>query len=571
MSGADELDEAIALANSGRTRPEPPPAPRLKRIRRIQWSESPDNPQNAGNNVDPAAEPPNGHPSDQAAGHGGHEGHANHGGYAGHGGTGSHEGRHERGSSGGHGTGSPGSGTGGPGPLPPGNPGEAPGGARSGPQQHSPGDPQDPRRGPQQHPQSQSGDSARKPPPSWSEAVALASSAATALPAENVPLAHALGRTLAAPLRALTDLPPFDTSAMDGWAVSGPGPWEPARAADGTERPGILAGDRSEPTQLADGEAVRIATGARIPSGTSAVLRSEAARRTGTRLRTATPPQPGTDIRPRGQECRKGDELLPSGPAVTPAVLGLAAAAGYDELPAVPRPRAEVLVLGDELLHRGLPRDGRIRDALGPMVEPWLTALGAEVTVTRLLGDDAEALYEALATTTADVVVTTGGTAAGPVDHLQPTLRRLDAQLLVHGVRVRPGHPMLLAALGPATAQHSAGKKPRRRFLVGLPGNPLAAISGLVTLAAPLLRALAGRTEPEPREATLGAEVSGHPHDTRLVPVRYEGSGIRARIRPLRYAGPAMLRGVASCDALAVVPPGGGTPGTDVPVLELPW
>jgi molybdopterin molybdotransferase len=181
-----------------------------------------------------------------------------------------------------------------------------------------------------------------------------------------------------------------------------------------------------------------------------------------------------------------------------------------------------------------------------------------------------------VATTTADVVVTTGGTASGPVDHLQPTLQRLDARLLVHGVRVRPGHPMLLAALEPSAAQLRAGAdaasgQPRHRYLVGLPGNPLAALSGLVTLAAPLLRALAGRSAPEVREATLGAEVTSHPRDTRLVPVRYEGSGIRARIRPLHYTGPAMLRGVASCDALAVVAPGSGTPGTDVPVLELPW
>ncbi|MBQ0864471.1 molybdopterin molybdotransferase MoeA [Streptomyces sp. RK75] len=567
MSGSDELDEAIALANSGRTRPEPPPAPRLKRIRRIQWSDSPDNvgtpegpgdPGGPGDAMDGTAQAQQDHPSDRAADP---EGHGRRG-----------EGGQADGSAlGGGSSGSGGSG----GPTPPEHPAQGRGRSPYDPRQHSARVPprasqQEPRRESQQQPENRTR-SAHRLPPSWPEAVALASSAATALPAETVPLRHALGRTLAAPLRALTDLPPFDTSAMDGWAVSGPGPWEPARRPDGTERPGILAGDRSEPPQLADGEAIRIATGARIPPGTSAVLRSEAAERTGARVRTATPPQPGTDIRPRGQECRTGDELLSSGLTVTPAVLGLAAAAGYDELSAVPRPRAEVLVLGDELLHRGLPHDGRIRDALGPMVEPWLTALGAEVTVTRLLGDDAEALHEAVATTTADVVVTTGGTAGGPVDHLQSTLRDLDARLLVHGVRVRPGHPMLLAALGPVAAQQSAGKQPRRRYLVGLPGNPLAALSGLVTLAAPLLRALAGRTGPEPREATLGAEVSGHPQDTRLVPVRYEGSGIRARIRPLRYAGPAMLRGVASCHALAVVPPGGGAPGTDVPVVDLPW
>ncbi|NSC22781.1 molybdopterin molybdotransferase MoeA [Streptomyces albus subsp. chlorinus] len=518
MSGADELDEAIALANSGRARPAPPPAPRLKRIRRIQWSEHSED----AMHPDPAAHTDDGREGAGGTGHGGRE-------------------DDDAGNTGAERTG------------------------RTDPGRH----PRDPAEAAHEHgtggPPRQEG-RAHRNAPSWYEAVECAASAATALPPTTLPLSDALGHTLAVPLRALTDLPPFDTSAMDGWAVSGPGPWELARAADGGERPGILAGDRSEPPQLADGEAIRIATGARVPPGTSAVLRREAAERIGAvRLRTAAPPQPGTDIRPRGQECREGDGLLPPGTAVTPAVLGLAAAAGYDELEVVPRPRVEVLVLGDELLHRGLPRDGRIRDALGPMVGPWLTALGAEVSATRLLGDDAGALRARLAASTADVVVTTGGTASGPVDHLQPTLRGLDAGLLVHGVRVRPGHPMLLAVL------ERTQSRPRRTFVVGLPGNPLAALSGLVTLAAPLLRVLAGRPAPEVRKATLGAEVSGHPRDTRLVPVRHEGWGVRARVRPLRYAGPAMLRGVASCDALAVVPPGGAAPGEDVPVLELPW
>lgn len=122
---------------------------------------------------------------------------------------------------------------------------------------------------------------------------------------------------------------------------------------------------------------------------------------------------PGQDIRPRGQECRSGDELLPVGTVVTPPVLGLAAAAGYDALVAVPRPRVEVFVLGDELLSAGLPREGLIRDALGPMMAPWLRALGAEVADPRRLGDDAEALRNALVSSDADLILTTGGRLPG--------------------------------------------------------------------------------------------------------------------------------------------------------------
>ncbi|MDN0200410.1 molybdopterin molybdotransferase MoeA [Streptomyces sp. S.PNR 29] len=364
----------------------------------------------------------------------------------------------------------------------------------------------------------------------------------------SVPLDAALGLTLAAPLTALTDLPSFDTSAMDGWAVAGPGPWD-------VREEGVLAGHMAyEP--LTDGEAVRIATGARIPPDTTAVLRTEHGRTDDKhRLHATCEVVPGQDIRPRAQECRSGDQLLSVGTLVTPAVLGLAAAAGYDTLTAVPRPRAEILVLGDELLTEGLPHDGLIRDALGPMLPSWLRALGAEVTAVRRLGDDAEALHQALTTSDADVIVTTGGTAAGPVDHVHPTLRRIGADILVDGVKVRPGHPMLLA------------RTRENQHLVGLPGNPLAAVSGLVTLAEPLLRTLAARPAPEPYTLPLQDAAHGHPYDTRLIPVVLRGD----RAVPLHYNGPAMLRGIAVADALAVVPPGGARPGQEAELLDLPW
>ncbi|MER5969572.1 molybdopterin molybdotransferase MoeA [Streptomyces sp. NPDC002055] len=379
------------------------------------------------------------------------------------------------------------------------------------------------------------------------------------LPTAVLGLDDSLGRILAEPLPALTDLPSFDTSAMDGWALAGPGPW----TVDDPGDPGILAG-QDGPAALPDGHAVRIATGAPVPAGTTAVLRTEHGE---TRGRPGSPGErlhiapgrnitPGQDIRLRGQECRRGDRLLPGGTLVTPAVLGLAAAAGYDELPTVTRPRAEVLILGDELLSSGLPREGRIRDALGPMLGPWLRALGADVVSTRRLGDDAGLLHRAVADSTADLLVTTGGTAAGPVDHVHPVLRRVGATLLVDGVAVRPGHPMLLARLAP------------ERHLVGLPGNPLAAVSGLLTLAEPLLRTLSGRG-PNPYAVTLpfATDVQGHPHDTRLVPVALDGEAAR----PLHFTGPAMLRGIAAADGLAVVPPGGAEAGADAEILELPW
>ncbi|MGW3634272.1 molybdopterin molybdotransferase MoeA [Streptomyces sp. NPDC005122] len=398
----------------------------------------------------------------------------------------------------------------------------------------------------------------------WPGARTSAERAARSLPRRapvSVPLDAALGLVTAAPLTALTDLPSFDTSAMDGWAVAGPGPWD-------VREEGVLAG-HAKPEHLTDGEAVRIATGARVPRDATAVLRSEHGRIDDKGRLHATLPaghgsgQPGgtpsvvhgQDIRPRGQECRSGDQLLPTGALVTPAVLGLAAAAGYDTLAVIPRARVEVLVLGDELLTRGLPQEGLIRDALGPMLPPWLRALGADVVAVRRLGDDAKALHKAITVSGADLIVTTGGTAAGPLDHVHPTLSRLGASLLVDGVTVRPGHPMLLA------------RTKENQHLVGLPGNPLAAISGLLTLAEPLLRILAGRVAPEPYTLPVRDGVHGHPYDTRLIPVTLYGD----LAVPLRYNGPAMLRGIAAADALAVVPPGGARPGQELELLDLPW
>ncbi|WP_084724664.1 molybdopterin molybdotransferase MoeA [Streptacidiphilus melanogenes] len=418
----------------------------------------------------------------------------------------------------------------------------------------------------------------------WQQARAVAAHAgARPLGTEERDAADALGAVLAAPLTAATHLPPFDTSAMDGWAVSGPGPWRLREPAEGEG----LAG-RPPAASLQDGEAVRIATGAPVPGDATAVLRREdgIVRTEGVELAcrpgTLSPPL-GRDIRPRGQECRSGEVLLPAGASVTPAVLGLAAAAGVDRLTVHRRPVAELLVLGDELLTEGVPGDGRIRDALGPMLPGWLAAYGATVIRVRRIGDDRDALVAALRDADADVVVTTGATASGPADFLHPALTEIGARLLVDGVRVRPGHPMLLAELPGsaepgASAQSADAREPaaaraqrteaggRPRYLVGLPGNPLAAAVGAATLAEPLLRGLAGCPAAEPYRVTAAAEFAGQTGHTRLVPVALPERGAV----PLRHDGPAMLRGLALAEGLAVVPPGGVAPGRPIEVLDVP-
>ena len=386
-------------------------------------------------------------------------------------------------------------------------------------------------------------------PMPWAAARRVATEAATPLHAETRRLGDAAGHALAAPLAALTDLPAFDTSAMDGWAVAGPGPW--ALLSDG-----ISVGRVAGP--LTRGAARRIATGAPVPAGTSAVLRLEDGFAAGQVLRSTVDLTPGRDIRPRGQECVTGAVLVDAGTTVTPALLGLAAAAGHDDLLVHRKPAVQVLVTGDELLQSGRPGAGRVRDALGPLLVPWLAEAGATLQDKIALSDDPAALRAQLHDCQADVIITTGSTSVGPTDLLHRLLSEAGARFLVDSVAVRPGHPMLLAGLASA-------RDGRPRWLVGLPGNPLAAISGLVTLALPLLRRLGGHCAREPLRLPAGAPVSGHPQDVRLLPATITGGAVL----PLPFDGPAMLRGIALADALAVILPGGAAEGALVETIPL--
>ena len=391
-------------------------------------------------------------------------------------------------------------------------------------------------------------------PTSWPRARELAAGCARPVEPQGLPLDRALGAVLAADARARSDLPEADTSAMDGWAVAGPPPWSVAGE--------VLAG--TVPPPLVPGRATAIATGAAVPAGADGVLPHEDGALRSARAEPPEPPEllelleplgplgpwvPGRHVRRAGTECRRGDVVLTAGVRLGPAALGLLAAAGLDGVQ-VRRPTVDLLVLGDELLDAGPARDGRLRDALGPLLSAWLPALGLTLVSRRRVPDRARPLALAVRGCLADVVVTTGSTARGPVDHLHRVLAELGARPVVDGVAVRPGHPQLLATL------------PDGRPLVGLPGNPLAAVSGVLTLLEPLARTLTGLGPSAPVLGTLAEDVAAGDEATRLVPVR-DG-------RPVLFAGPAMLRGLAAADAVAVIPPGGARAGTPVLMLSPP-
>ncbi|MEV4810206.1 molybdopterin molybdotransferase MoeA [Micromonospora avicenniae] len=402
------------------------------------------------------------------------------------------------------------------------------------------------------------GHAVASPPTDWAQARSRvhAVGLAAALPVTARPLAETDGLTLAEPLATRTDLPAFPTSSVDGWAVRGAGPWRVVGR--------VLAGN-TPPALTEDGTTVEIATGAMVPDGTTAVLRIEESDRTPDDRVVGTP-RSTPEWRQPGEEAYAGEQLLPAGTAVDPAVIGLAASCGYDTLPVRPAPRAALLVFGDELLTSGPPAAGRVRDALGPSLPAWLRRYGCEIRPSDVIGpveDTLPAHVAALrkALTDADLVCTTGGTMHGPVDHLHPALEELGAEYVVNTVAVRPGFPMLLARL--------TGADGRVRFVAGLPGNPQSAIVALVSLVAPLLAGLQGRQLPELPHATLAEPVSGRGDYTHLALVRLDR--VAGTAHPVRHVGSAMLRGLAGADGFAVISPGGtGEPGSRVPVVPLP-
>lgn len=372
----------------------------------------------------------------------------------------------------------------------------------------------------------------------WDQAREIAYRAAGPLPPAPVPLVEAVGSVLADPVVALCSLPPFDAAAMDGYAVRGDQPW--------TLVGQVRAGDTA-PAPLSQRQACAVTTGAVVPPGTEAVVPVEHSAQDGSRITGRA----GHHVRRAGEECAAGDEVLPAGTVVSAVAAGLAAALGHDVLHVHPRPRVSALVTGDELLRTGLPRAGMIRDAIGPALPGLIAASGGRLTATTPVPDDRAALTRAIDEADTELVLVSGSSAAGTADHLHPSLAALGARVLVPGVACRPGRPQSLARL------------PGGRLVVGLPGNPLAALVGFLTLAVPACAALRGAGL-DPLAQLAAPDVPPHRADTRLVPSRIRDG----KAYPMPHAGSAMLRGAALADAFAVVAP----VGSDVPdrALEIP-
>lgn len=386
----------------------------------------------------------------------------------------------------------------------------------------------------------------------WHQARRIARDLARATPVEMLDVAELDQRVLARDCHARCDLPGFATSAMDGWALCGAGPWRIT---------GDVPAGRPLERSLVPGEAVRIATGSVVPRGADAILRWEHADRSGDLLQGDS--QPGRDIRDAGQECRQGELIATAGTTVSPALAGLLAATGHDQVAVHRRPRVSLLLLGDELLTSGVPTGGRIRDSLGPQVPGWIARAGGLVVATEHVPDTVATTRQALQrhAATSDLLITTGGTAAGPRDHLHAALAEVAGTLQVDRVRVKPGHPMLLAEVPRPVGDSSLYPVP----LVGLPGNPHSAVVGLVTLAVPLLDGMLARPARALHSAPTREDLRAAPGHTRLI----AGRLVDGTFTLSGYPGSAMLRGLAQSDGFAVVDEELRA-GMDVPWLPLP-
>ncbi|WP_149590012.1 molybdopterin molybdotransferase MoeA [Tabrizicola flagellatus] len=365
---------------------------------------------------------------------------------------------------------------------------------------------------------------------------------------EILPLDLACGRVLAGPVVAASALPPFDNSAMDGYALrlsdlAGAGPWE----LPVTRR--IAAGDRaSGPPD--PGTAVRIFTGAPIPAGADAVVMQENVTRSGDRITLTARPRSGQNIRRRGEDLARGAQALAAGVGLTPPRLALLAGCGVPQVAVRRRVRVAILSTGDELAEPGrLLAPGQIYNSNRVMLRATLARLPwAETTDLGILRDDPQAIRAAIrqAALTHDVVISSGGVSAGEADHILDALRAEAAELDVLKVAIRPGKPLTVGRLGGA-------------LYFGLPGNPYAAAITFAQIARPALRKVAGLTEAP--DAWLPAVAGFTYHRTtgrrEYVPVTWASRDTLGRpvLERLGHGASASLSPIACAMGIAVIPP----------------
>jgi len=379
---------------------------------------------------------------------------------------------------------------------------------------------------------------------SIAEAQLLILERARPLPAEAVSLEDAAGRVLAEAAGAAVDLPPFASSAMDGFAV---------RTADTPGRLTVvarIAAGEPAATAVESGQAMGIATGGAVPRGADAVVPIEYVVDHGNEVEIGAPVEIDANVRPRGGDVQAGEIVVEAGATLTPARLGALAAAGIPQARCAKRPRAAVLPTGTELRRPGEKlAAGEIYEANGLILSAQLGAAGATVELMPAVGDQEGAHRAALGRALeADVVVTSGGVSVGPHD----LVRRVEAELGVEEVfwrvAVKPGKPIAFGVL-------------RETLVFGLPGNPVSALVGFELFVRPAIRALQGVPEPLPRferGRLAGGTRRRNPERDELVRARLRTSPEGPVLEPLSGQDSHMIARAASADALVLISRGEG-------------
>jgi len=424
------------------------------------------------------------------------------------------------------------------------------------------------------------------------DALKLILTSARPLPPLPTPLSEAVGLALAAPIRSVLTLPPGPSSHMDGYALRGSDVMEgavhegsdselrgPRLRVVGRSLPGLPWAEALEP-----GSAIRIMTGALLPTGADTVVPVEQTDREESeagwvRIESVNRDEPrlfsvGQHVRGAGEEMLEGDLLGRPGDTLGFGLLTLLAAAGEGSVSAYPAPRVALLVTGDELVPHGdrtaLSGGVRRADVLSPSLPLLLAQAGAAPLVPVRVPDDPDALLDALATAsaTADLVVTTGGASMGEADLVKRALESLGCEPIFWRIRMRPGSPVSLSRLPRAGGGASVP-------VLGLPGNPISAIVTCLTLALPAVRAMGGHRSHLLRRIRVVARepFRGPDHLTRFFRVTLapeEDGGLSARLAGPQGSG--ALQSIAHADGLAVVPEGAPSPedGDPIDVLLLP-
>ena len=386
------------------------------------------------------------------------------------------------------------------------------------------------------------------------------------LGAEQVKLGQSLGRVLAEEVRANRDQPPYDISAMDGYAL---------RSADLGNIPATLeivedikAGDMPGKT-LAAGQCARIMTGAPLPPGADAVIRVEDTQTIDSGFPHPNPPpegeganvsprenlfnlvqinlsvKPGHDIRRLGENMRSGEVVLSPGIEITPGVIGVLATVKRAQVQVYRQPRVAILSTGNELEGLDEPVDpNKIPNSNSYALMGQVQALGIEPVLLGIARDDPEELERYLKRGLEyDVLLVSGGTSVGVHDYVRPTIEALGAQMLFWRVAMKPGHPVAFGKVG-------------ERIIFGLPGNPVSSMVCFEEFVVPALRRMMGhaRTHRRTIEARLTHNVKHQPGRTEFIRVLLAKDEGGYAASSTGAQGSGMLLSMARADGLAVVP-----------------